>query len=1087
MTDKLRRLAPHLVSRLFYVAAMLIVLREVFRGTRWVHLLVDVFSTVVFPVDEGGLGLAALFAIVGASLMRRKRAAWWMATIWLGLAWLTSVSLWGLFGWRRLRGEAMGELDTALVPYLFNTVSVGILLLALLLSRRQFSARLTPGNIRKALLTLLVTMSATLTVGYLLGSVTGHEGRPRSRLLSIIEHMVNGSAAQGPRMVPGWVQLLVGLLAAASLLVSLLVLLRSQRSRAHLQLDDELELRRLLEENPEDSLGYFALRRDKQAVFGARHSSAVAYRVEMGTCLAAGDPLGRREDWPEAIEAWLELSRHYGWTPGVVGASETGAAAYVQAGLRAVRVGDEAILKPASFDLEARELHAVRTAVRRLQRAGYTVQVRRHENIPAAELEHLIDLADAWREGEDRGFSMALNRLGDPLDGRCLMVQAIFPEGHEGERTAGLLSFVPWGRDGLSLDVMRRNPEADNGITELMVCGLMAAGREMGLRRVSMNFAVLRSTLEEGERVGATALQRAQRRAVVGLSRWFQIEQLYRSNVKYAPTWQPRYLVYEDPADLAQVGTAMGVAEGQIELPRWMNPLPPLEQRPVSPEDPRVVSFLERPALELPAPRLPEQMRVRMETRRRLLAEDVQPYPVTTGVVDHLVRIGEPAGSPLHVGGRIVGVSNHGGVVFVRLQDSSGAGQALLDAATLGRQELARFNRTTSLGDQVALTGVVGASRTGTPSLLVDGWQLTSKCLRPLPDKHAGISDPEQLVRRRYLDFIVNASSRDRITARSRAIQAVRATMLDHDFLEVETPILQTVHGGANARPFRTHINAYDLDLYLRIAPELFLKRLMVGGFDRVFEIGRNFRNEGADATHNPEFSVIEAYQAHGDYHTMRDLTQEFVRRAALEATGSTLVRGTGPDGQVHEVDLAAPWRWVPVHEGISAGLGEQVSADTPRSELVRHCSRLGIEVDPRASRGAVLDELYERLCEKVTVEPTFYCDFPAEVSPLTRPHRDDARLAERWDLVVFGSELGTAYSELVDPVVQRQRLTEQSLLAAGGDPEAMEVDEDFLEALEYGMPPTGGLGIGLDRLAMLVAGGSIREVIAFPLVRPRR
>ncbi|MDN5562827.1 MAG: bifunctional lysylphosphatidylglycerol synthetase/lysine--tRNA ligase LysX [Luteococcus sp.] len=1089
LSSSTRRRVPQLLSRVFYIAAFLVILREVFRGTHWVRAAVDLFSSLVFPVDTGGFGLAVYCGIVGAALMRRKRVAWWMATVWLGIWWLAEVVAWVAILTSLWQGGPLDRgLNGELLEYGFGVVTTTLLLWLLVTNRREFTARLTPGSLRAAALTALAGIVASLGAGYLLGMVAGRTGRPRSRLISIVQHVVYGQNASMPKMVPGWVQSVVGLLIGLSLLAGLLVLMRSQRSQATSTLGDELELRRLLAQNPEDSLGYFATRRDKQVVFAGNGQSAITYRVQFGVCLASGDPIGRREQWDGAVSAYVGLCHTYGWTPGVVGASEAGAGAYERGGLRVIRVGDEAILNPQSFTLEARELKAVRGTVTRLKNLGYTVRVRRHDEIASEELDHLIALSEQWRDGDDRGFSMALNRLGDPLDGACVMVQAIFPPGsHQPEQTAGLLSFVPWGADGLSLDVMRRNPEADNGITEFMVAGLMGIGRERGWQRVSLNFAVFRSAFEEGERIGATALDRAKRRVLMIFSRWFQIEQLYRSNVKYAPAWQPRFLAYEDAADIGQVGAAMGLAEGFLDLPGWGNPMPAIEQPLTRADDPVIMDFLARPVLELPTARVPEQMRGRLDKRAALLAEGQQPYPVTTGVDAQCADVVGRPGERITIGGRIVGVSDHGGVCFVRLQDFSGATQALLEASRMGRDELRRFDDVTNLGDQVAFGGVCGASKTGTPSLLVDEWRLTSKCLRPLPDKYKGISNPEALVRQRYLDMIVNPVSRDRLAVRSRAFQAVRQTFLDEGYLEVETPILQTIHGGANARPFRTHINAYDLDLYLRIAPELYLKRLMVGGCDRVFEIGRNFRNEGADATHNPEFSVVEAYQAHADYRSMRRLTETMVRRAAVEATGSSIVRGTGADGAVHEVDLAEPWRWISVHDAISEGLGEQVTPDTSRQELARHASRLGLDVVPSDARSDVLESLYEELCEKPTVAPTFFCDFPADLSPLTRPHREDDRLAERWDLVVFGSELGTAYSELVDPVIQRQRLTEQSLRAANGDPEAMEIDEDFLAALEYGMPPTGGLGIGLDRLVMLLTGASIRETIAFPLVRPRR
>jgi lysyl-tRNA synthetase class 2 len=297
----------------------------------------------------------------------------------------------------------------------------------------------------------------------------------------------------------------------------------------------------------------------------------------------------------------------------------------------------------------------------------------------------------------------------------------------------------------------------------------------------------------------------------------------------------------------------------------------------------------------------------------------------------------------------------------------------------------------------------------------------------------------------------------------------------------VETPVLQAVHGGANARPFVTRSNAYDMRLYLRIAPELYLKRLAVGGVAKVFELGRTFRNEGVDATHNPEFTMLEAYEAYGDYTTMREVTRELVVAAAVAAHGAPVLRR--PDGT--EVDLSGGWPVLTVHDAVARALGEPVTPDTPRDELRALAARAKVPLNPGWDRGHVLLELYERLVEEQTGAPTFYTDFPTEVSPLTRAHRKDPRLAERWDLVAYGAELGTAYTELIDPVEQRRRLTEQSLRAAGGDPEAMELDEDFLQALEYAMPPTGGLGLGVDRLVMLLTGRSIRETVPFPLVRP--
>ncbi len=1070
--------------------AILTALRLLFPNTWWVQGLSSLFSVLVFPTDSGGWGIVVLLAILAYSLNRRKRVAWLACVVMFGLMWLVAMLFFGILVVEIAQGQPTDAFeDVAMSSYLFNVVSVGWILVALIGNHAAFGARTARANFKRAVIVLVGGLAASGLIGWLLVWGAGGSGRPRSRLWHLIARMVQGSQADTARPAPEWVGDVVGLLIAGTLVAALIVLLRSQRAVAVMTLDEELELRRLLDANPSDSLGYFALRRDKSVLFSPNRRAAIAYRTVSGVMLAAGDPVGPSSQWPAAIDAFLAAAHTYGWTPSVLGASEAGATAWERAGLRVMRIGDEAVISPSTFDLDSHELRPVRSTVNRLRKAGYTVRVRRHEDIEPAELADLIALADRWRtDGDERGFSMALSRLGDALDGRCVMVEARYPE--DGG-TAGLLSFVPWGPDGLSLDVMRRDPRADNGVTELMVAGLMAAGREMGLHRVSMNFAVFREAIEEGSRVGATVLQRLNRRLVAAASRWFQIEQLYRSNVKYAPQWQARYLGYADATDLAQVGVAMGQAEGQLDLPRWLRPLP-LPVQPIYTADsrPQIAAFLaerSRPAV-LPSRAVPEQMRARMATREEILADGDQAYPPDIHP-DHrpddvaTVAVGEP----ISIVGRVVAVRDHGGVVFVEVADWSGSAQVVLETRVLGPQSMARFRSRISLGDHLLAEGEVGTTRNGTRSLMVGSWRLAAKALRPLPDRRSGMSDPEARVRRRYLDLIVNRSARDQLRARSQTIRAVRETLLGHDYLEVETPILQTIHGGANARPFRTHINAYDLDLYLRIAPELYLKRLMVGGAGRVFEIGRNFRNEGADATHNPEFTMLEAYQAYGDYVQMRHLTREMILAASRRATGGTVIRGRDRSGAEHEIDLAQEWRVVTVNEGISQALGEEITADTPKEELVRHADRLGIPVSPKWERGDVVLELHERLSEHVTVAPTFFCDFPTDVSPLTRQHRDDPRLAEKWDLIVLGDEVATAYTELVDPVIQRERFTAQSLRAAGGDPEAMELDEDFLQALEFAMPPSGGMGMGLDRLVMMLTGASIRETIAFPLVRPAR
>jgi lysyl-tRNA synthetase, class II len=485
-----------------------------------------------------------------------------------------------------------------------------------------------------------------------------------------------------------------------------------------------------------------------------------------------------------------------------------------------------------------------------------------------------------------------------------------------------------------------------------------------------------------------------------------------------------------------------------------------------------------------------EQSRVRRAKVDRLRAAGVDPYPVgyprTHTIAEVRARHAGLApdtatGERVGVAGRVMLYRTGGKLCFATIRDGSGEIQVMVSAGRAGEQTLAAWKSDVDLGDHVGVTGEVITSRTGELSVLADSFAITAKAIRPLPDKHAGLTNPEARVRQRYLDLIVNPQARRLAELRATVTGAIREELHRQGYLEAETPMLQTLHGGANARPFITHINAYDMRLYLRIALELYLKRLVVGGLERVYELGRNFRNEGADATHNPEFTMLEAYQAYGDYTTIGNLTRDLILAAARAGLGGTVIRR--PDGTEH--DIGGEWRWVGVHDAVSLALGEEVTPDTGDEKLRKLAGAAGISVEKSWNSGQVLLELYEHLVESRTVEPTFYRDFPVEVSPLTRAHRTDPRLAERWDLVAFGAEIGTGYSELVDPIEQRARLTAQSLLAARGDAEAMQLDEDFLRALEHGMPPSGGMGMGIDRLLIMFTGASIRETILFPIVRP--
>ncbi|MEU8208753.1 lysine--tRNA ligase [Micromonospora sp. NPDC049044] len=490
-----------------------------------------------------------------------------------------------------------------------------------------------------------------------------------------------------------------------------------------------------------------------------------------------------------------------------------------------------------------------------------------------------------------------------------------------------------------------------------------------------------------------------------------------------------------------------------------------------------------------PADDLPEQMKVRREKRDRMLAEGVEPYPVgfsrTTTLAEVRARYAElptdtATGDQVAVTGRVIFVRNTGKLCFATLRDGDGTElQAMLSLDRVGPERMEAWKRLVDLGDHVGVTGEVITSRRGELSVLAEQWQMTAKALRPLPVAHKPLSE-EARVRQRYVDLIVRPQAREMVRTRAAAVRSMRDSLHGQGFIEVETPMLQLLHGGATARPFVTHSNALNTDLYLRIAPELFLKRAVVGGVDRVFEINRNFRNEGVDSSHSPEFAMLEAYQAYGDYDTMAALTRNLVQQAAIAVSGSMVV--THADGR--EFDLGGEWRSVTLFGVLSEALGEEVTVRTDRTRLVEYADKVGLAVDPKWGPGKLAEELFEELVVPGLVAPTFVRDYPEETSPLTRAHRSVPGLAEKWDLYVLGFELGTAYSELVDPVVQRERLVAQAQLAARGDDEAMRLDEDFLRAMEYGMPPAGGMGMGIDRLLMALTGLGIRETILFPLVR---
>ena len=491
--------------------------------------------------------------------------------------------------------------------------------------------------------------------------------------------------------------------------------------------------------------------------------------------------------------------------------------------------------------------------------------------------------------------------------------------------------------------------------------------------------------------------------------------------------------------------------------------------------------------LENDAEDLPEQIAIRMAKREKL-NELSDAYPVSLPITHTIAQVRSEfpdleidvvTGKTVSVAGRVVFARNTGKLCFATLQSGDGERiQAMVSLDKVGEESLELYKELVDLGDHLFVEGEVITSKRGELSILVASWKMAAKTIRPLPNLHNDLSE-EFRVRHRYIDLIVRDRAREVVKIRSQVMQSMRKTFTEDNYLEVETPMLQSMHGGASARPFKTHMNAFDMELFLRIAPELFLKRAVVGGIERVFEINRNFRNEGADSTHSPEFAMLEAYQAYGDYNTMADLTRKLIQNAAQDVYGTQVVKLE--DGE--ENDLSGSWDRISMFESLSKVAGVEITPETPMAELKKLADKVEIEID-HPLHGKYVEELWEHFVKPGLKSPTFVMDFPVDTSPLTRDHRSKKGVVEKWDLYIRGYEQATGYSELVDPVIQRERFVAQMALAKSGDPEAMKLDEEFLKALEFGMPPSGGMGMGIDRLLMSLTGLGIRETILFPLVK---
>ncbi|HKE67167.1 MAG TPA: bifunctional lysylphosphatidylglycerol synthetase/lysine--tRNA ligase LysX, partial [Micromonosporaceae bacterium] len=941
----------------------------------------EAISDVLLPAPPN-LAYAAFVGILGASLARRKRLAFKILLGYLGAQIIADLGLLALLGEAGHAAVRAARLSRA--PWYAasstaaNLAIVCVVLGVLWLSRKQFFAQVQPASVRKAATVLVGGVVACSLAGWALVTAFPGSLKPGDRLVYSIEKVLGGAFVfdiTRSGHAPEWVNLLLGLGGAITIFAVMWALFASQRSAATVTADEEQRVRYLLSVyGEEDSLGYFATRRDKSVVFSESGKAGITYRVVAGVCLASGDPIGDREAWAPAIDAWLGLTQRYAWAPAVMGASEAAATAYARAGLRVLELGDEAILHVADFRLDGRDMRQVRQAVGRVRRAGYTVRVRRHAEIGADEMTRIIDLAARWRDTEtERGFSMALGRLGDPADGRCVLVEAFDAAGRE----AAVLSFAPWGRDGLSLDLMRRDRTSDNGLIEFMVTEVVGVAPDLHVARISLNFAVFRSVFEEGARIGAGPVLRAWRSLLLFFSRWFQLESLYRSNLKYRPEWLPRFLCFDDRRELAKVALASGIAEGFVVVPsmrtllrrgraaamtatrgrRRVAALPATQAVVDVPPAPVSPVLADRPESGEMEVRRTEQELVRIGKLDALRAAGREPYPVgvprshTCAEIRSAYRDLEPGsrtGARVAVAGRVMLVRGHGALTFATIRDWSGDLQVMLGEPDMDAAAVGEWRTTVDLGDLVAIEGEVVTSRRGQLSVRATEWRMASKCLHPLPDKHHGLVDPEARVRQRYVDLVVDPGARDMLRLRGAVLHAMRGALVGRDFVEVETPILQRSHGGANARPFITASSAYDMRLFLRIAPELHLKRLAVGGVERVFEIGRTFRNEGVDTTHNPEFTMLEAYQAYADYTDMRELARALVLAAATAAYGRPVARRA----DVTETDIGGEWSAVTVHDAVAAALDKPVDPGTPAESLAGWARAAGVPLDSSWNRG---------------------------------------------------------------------------------------------------------------------------------------
>ncbi|PFG15732.1 lysyl-tRNA synthetase class II [Propionicimonas paludicola] len=857
----------------------------------WPELVVTLFN---IPLSRS-IASVALLALISRALLGRKRvgliavAVCQVLGMYLGLAVLVS---WPvdpvLHAWRQ-EHLLVAWLDVASLP-------LGAIILVLLWKiRPAFVGRVRPGSWWRAITAAVVGLGITLgATAAMISAVVPAREAESPRLFFLVLSRALGERGRPTHgvlaLVPSWVPTVTSALLTITLLVTVTAFLRYARDVTRWSAQREIDIRRLIRDfGAGDSLAYFATRRDKSSVFSPDGRAVVAYGVYSGVSIASGDPIGRPESWPAAIRAWKDDAVHYGWIPAVLAASTEGARSYAQQGLRVLALGDEAVLDAQSFTTEGKAMAAVRSAAQHARRAGLEVRYAYQADLSQEELARLQEVGEKWRHGDtERGFSMALNRFADPADTRILFVQAYDADGN----LQGLLSFVPWGPNGLSLDMMRRSPSAPHGVTELMISELMAAAPALGVRWVSLNFCMFRRVYSDADEFGANAFVRLNSSFLGVLDRFWQLGRLYRSNRQYNPRWQPRFLCYDDRVGLPQILIALGSAEGF--LPRLRITRPTVERELSADELAAVRELAAEPpqVVEAGLDRQSEQVRARQAHLDELARRAVPPYrPEARPGTISIARLPEASvGSSVEVAGRVRAIRNHGQLVFADLAGDGAEIQLLLEPSSLAVDEIADFRRLVDEGDVVSVRAEIGFSRTGTPSLIVGEWAVLAKALYPL----AGEGSVEQVAEgpSGALELIEHPEQLALLRHRGRVLQALRSAMDEAGYAEVATP-----SGELASR---------------------YLTRLVIAGAGPVYEV---VADESAAAGEPVDLEApvrLHALAPGGDYLTMRQLTEELIAAADAGLPGSVgagalaLVFSTEPDLEL--APDAAPHRNRPGH-----------------------------------------------------------------------------------------------------------------------------------------------------------------------------